>query len=66
MLDLRALEREPLAATLKGLAARAVGQPLPALGRALRTAAPTIALRGIEAFKGVFGGSDHTLSANAK
>ena len=32
MLDLRALEREPLAATLKGLAARAVGQPLAALG----------------------------------
>ena len=32
MLDLRALEREPLEATLKGLAARAVGQPLTALG----------------------------------
>ena len=30
-----------------------------ALGRALRDAAPKIALRGIEAFEGVFGGSDH-------
>ena len=28
-------------------------------GRALRDAAPQIALRGVEAFEGVFGGSDH-------
>lgn len=30
-----------------------------ALGRALRNAAPAVALRGIETFEGVFGGDDH-------
>lgn len=40
---------------------RNVAQGL-ALGRALRDAGPSIALRGVEAFEGIFGGADHRRS----
>jgi D-serine dehydratase len=66
-----ALARRPLARPLQVLlevgapggrtGVRSVEQGL-LLGRALREAAPHIALRGIEAFEGIHGGDDHVRS----